>query len=36
LTDEKSVIRWSFYCDDHDEVGAEHENSGWVDGVEVK
>ena len=31
-----TLIRWSFYRDDFDEPGQEHENAAWVDGIEWK
>ena len=29
----QTLIRWSFYRDDFDEPGQEHENAAWVDGI---
>ena len=32
----QTLIRWSFYRDDYDEPGQEHENAAWIDGIEWK
>jgi hypothetical protein len=32
----QTLIRWSFYRDDFDEPGQEHENAAWIDGIEWK